>query len=216
MKRTITILLFAVLAIAMMAGATAAFAASGGPEGRRGGPGGCGPGGGGEVTAIDGNTITAENPHGEVTIITTADTEFEVNGKAGSLSDISVGMFVGAHGEKDDDGVVTADRVFAGDEKPERPEGGRRGRGAGGEVTGISGSTITVENPRGEATIVTTADTEFEVNGKAGSLSDISVGMFVGAHGEKDDDGVVTADRVFAGDERPERGPGEGAGPRGQ
>src|SRR5689334_17134875 len=66
------------------------------------------------------------------------------------------------------------------------------GRGAGGQVTAIDGTTITVKNPQGSATIATTASTTFEINGKAGSLSDITIGMFVHADGTKGADGVLT------------------------
>jgi hypothetical protein len=202
MKRMTKYLVLAVLAVVLMGTATIAWAAQGGPEGRRG-PGDRGVGG--EVTSIDGQTIYVENPHGSASIITTDNTEFVVNGEAGSLSDISVGMFAHAPGEKDDNGNVTATRVFASDEAPPHPRDGegRPGRGVGGEVTSIDGQTINVENPRGSASIITTDDTEFVVNDEAGSLSDISVGMFVRAQGEKDDAGNVTATRVCASDEAP-------------
>jgi hypothetical protein len=81
------------------------------------------------------------------------------------------------------------------------------GRGAGGQVTAINGTTITVKPPQGTATlrIATTANTTFVVNGAAGSLSGITVGMFVHAEGTKGTDGVLTATRVSASTTRPER-----------
>ena len=55
------------------------------------------------MTAIDGNTITVENPRGEGTIITNDETKFIVNGEEeGSLADVEVGKFAGAHGEMPD------------------------------------------------------------------------------------------------------------------
>jgi secreted trypsin-like serine protease len=211
MKHMIKYIVLTVLAVVMLGGAAVAFAQTDTPEGFGRGPHGPGGrGGGGEVTEIDGNNIIAENPREQVTIVTTADTQFTVNGESGSLSDIQVGMFVGARGERSDDGTVTAEEVFAGDERPERPDGDRGlKRGAGGEVTEIDGNNIIAENPREQVTIVTTADTQFTVNGESGSLSDIQVGMFVGARGERSDDGTVTAEEVFAGDERPERPDGD-------
>ena len=91
--------------------------------------------------------------------------------------------------------------------------GGPGGRGVGGEVTSIDGLTIHVEDPHGEAAIVTNDSTEFVINGADGSLADIKVGMFVHAQGEKNDDGTFTATRVFASDEQPQR-PDGGQGQR--
>ena len=209
MKQATKFVLFAVLTLALMSSAAIAFAQSGDIQSR--GPGGRGIGG--EVTAIDGNTITVENPRGTGTIVTNGDTQFMVNGEEGNLSDIQVGMFAGAKGEVSEDGTsVTAEMVFAGDERPQR-DGRKGGRGVGGEVTAIDGNTITVENPRGTGTIVTTDDTQFMVNGEEGNLSDIQVGMFVGAKGEMSEDGSsVTASHVFAADELPQRN-SDGQGP---
>jgi len=178
-----------------------------------------GPRVGGEVTAVDGNTIKVDNPRdGEGTIVTNDETEFIVNGEAGRLADVTVGKFVGAHGEMQDDGSILADQVMVHDEAPVPPDGpGRPGRGphVGGEVTSVDGNTIKVENPRdGEGTIVTTDETEFIVNGEAGSLADVVVGKFVGAHGEMQDDDSILADRVMVSDELPERSPGPQDGQR--
>lgn len=222
MKHLLKYLVFTIVTLALLSSAAAVLAA----PGDNGGPGGGGRGRGGEVTAINGATLTVENPRGEATIVTDENTVFTVNDEAGSLGDVSVGMFVRARGETAEDGTFTATQLFASDEQPERPTDGegRRGRGAGGEVTAIDGLTLTVENPRGTATIVTTTETTFTVNGEAGSLSDITVGMFVRARGEKAEDGTVTATDVFASDEAPERptdgegrpGPGGGPGPNDQ
>jgi len=173
---------------------------------------------GGEVTAVNGNIIRVENPRGEGTIVTNDATEFIVNGESGSLADVIVGKFVMAMGEKQDDGSVLADRVKVMDEAPAPPNGpGHPGRGphVGGEVTSVEGKIIKVENPRdGEGSIVTDEETEFIVNGEAGSLADVTVGKFVGATGEMQDDGSILADRVKVIDELPERGAGPKDGQR--
>jgi len=130
MKKYIKYIIGALLIVGILGGAAVAYAAQGVDfEAHRGGPGGPGrgPGVGGEVTAVDGTTITVETPRGEAgTIVTDEETEFIVNGEAGSLADVEVGKFVGAHGEMQDDGSILADRVMVTDElptRPERPEG---------------------------------------------------------------------------------------------
>jgi hypothetical protein len=125
MKRITMFLLFSILAIALLAGVAIVFAQEGPADvqGRHGGPGGRGVGG--EVTSIDGSIIHVKDPRGEAAIVTNDSTEFVVNGAAGSLADIKVGMFVGAQGEKSDDGTFTATRVFASDEQSQRPDGGQ-------------------------------------------------------------------------------------------
>lgn len=222
MKRSIKYLMFGLMLIAMLSSAAVAFAQGG--QGGPGGPGGPGRGAGGEVTAIDGSTIVVTNPHGdEESIVTTDSTEFVVNDETGSLDDIEVGMFVHAEGERDDDGTLTATKVMASDDMPQGPGGpGGPGRGIGGEVTAIDGSTIVITNPHGdEESILTTDSTEFVVNDEAGSLGDITVGMFVCAEGEKDDAGSFTATKVIASDDmpqppdRPDGGQGGPGGPGG-
>jgi len=198
MKRLAKAFTVVAVMITLLGSAVTVMAAHGGPGSR----------GGGEVVAINGDTITVENPRGQLEIVTTAETTFMVNGEVGSLADVQVGMFAGAKGERSDDGTtVTATMIFASDEAPERPDGHRPGRrGVGGEVVAINGDVLTVENPRGEMTIVTTAETTFMVNGEAGSLADIQVGIFAGGKGELNEDGTtVTATTVFASDEAPKR-----------
>ena len=118
MKRITIYIVLGVVALAVLGTVAVAYAHEGGLFGR---------GVGGRVTAIDGNTITVENPHGDTgTIITNNDTQFTVNGEDGSLSDIKEGMFTGARGEMNEDGTqFTATEVIAGDEMPRRGDLGR-------------------------------------------------------------------------------------------
>jgi hypothetical protein len=193
--------LFTTLVLAMASSVLPANAAANAPLH------GPGRGVGGQVTAIDGTTITVKTPQGAATIATTASTTFEIDRKTGSLSDITVGLFVHAEGAKGTDGVLTATRVIASSTAPKGgkpPTGGPKG-GVGGQVTAIDGTTITVKTPQGTATIATTASTTFEVDRKTGSLSDITVGLFVHAEGAKGTDGVLTATRAIASSTRPER-----------
>ena len=70
---------------------------------------------GGEVTAIDGNTITVTGRDGTTgTIHVDGDTTYLVNGDTGALSDISVGSFVVAQGTLRTDGSLDADAVHSG------------------------------------------------------------------------------------------------------
>lgn len=197
MKRFMVILM-AALALVLVGGVTSASAAPGGrgPGRGQGGPGGA-------VTAIGTNSITVNSPRGATTITTTASTTYQVNGAAASLSDIQVGMYVRAEGTAGTNNSFTATRVIANTEKPAQP--GRPGRGTGGDATAIDGSTITITTPRGTLKIVTSASTTYQVNGVAGSLSDIKVGMFVCAEGTTASDGTITATRVIASDTKPTR-----------
>lgn len=83
---------------------------------------------GGEVTAINGSTITVTRRDGSTgTIDVSADTTYTVNGNGASLADVKVGMFLVAEGTLDDDGSLSATNVHAG-EKGFGP-GGRGGHG---------------------------------------------------------------------------------------
>ena len=71
---------------------------------------------GGEVTAVDGSTITVEGRDGETATITVnGDTEYQVNGDDATLADVEVGMVLVAEGSDNGDGSITATRVRAAD-----------------------------------------------------------------------------------------------------
>src|SRR5262249_45911860 len=87
---------------------------------------------------------------------------------------------------------------------------------AGGEVTAVSGSTITVKDRDGNSvTIKVTGSTTYDVAGATAKLSDIKVGMFLVAEGTKSSDGSLTATSVRAGDHGGPGGRGFGHGPDG-
>jgi hypothetical protein len=70
---------------------------------------------GGEVTAINGNTLTVTQRDGTTaTIHLDADTTYRVNGAAGTLSDIKVGSIVMAEGTLQADGSLDAAAVRIG------------------------------------------------------------------------------------------------------
>jgi Domain of unknown function (DUF5666) len=81
---------------------------------------------GGEVTAVDGSTVTVTlRDDTAATVNIGSDANIVVNGDAATLADIKVGMVLVAEGTKNDDGSLTATRVKAGD-------AGLRGDGFGG------------------------------------------------------------------------------------
>ena len=79
----------------------------------------------GEVTAIDGNTLTITQPGGTTaTVHVDGATTYRVNGATGSLSDIKVGSIVAAEGTQRADGSLDAAAVRSG-------FGDKSGRGPG-------------------------------------------------------------------------------------
>jgi len=84
----------------------------------------------GQVTAIDGNTITVTQPGGTTaTIHVDGSTTYQVNGAAGALSDVKVGSFIAAEGTQRTDGSLDAAAVRTGDRGVKGPgfPGGRHG-----------------------------------------------------------------------------------------
>lgn len=151
------------------------------------------------ITAISGSNLSLETADGWTrTITVNSDTTFEKAGETIALSDLEVGDQVRFRQTKQDDGSYTIDSVAV-----VLPH-------VGGEVTAISGSTITVEQRDGtSATINVTADTTYVVDGdEDAALSDIAVGDFVVAEGTENSDGSLTASRVGSGHMHFHRGPG--------
>jgi hypothetical protein len=81
---------------------------------------------GGQVTAVDGSTITIELRGGTTaTVNVGSDANVVVNGDAAAVGDIKVGMLLVAEGTENGDGSLDATRVRAGDFR-------HRGDGFGG------------------------------------------------------------------------------------
>ena len=71
---------------------------------------------GGEVTEIDGSTITVEGRDGTSSTITVnGDTTYQVNGDDAALADVEVGMVLIAEGTENADGSLTATEIKAAD-----------------------------------------------------------------------------------------------------
>jgi uncharacterized protein DUF5666 len=166
-----------------------------------GGPGvrGFGHGFGGiTVTAISGNDIALETVDGWTRTITVdSGTTYSKSGDTIALADLEVGDEIAFRQTREDDGAFTIDAIVV---IPPH---------AGGEVTAVNGSTITLQGRDGStATVTVTSDTSFEVNGDDATLADVKVGMFLVAEGTENADGSLTATDVKAAD--PDSFPGPG------
>ncbi len=170
---------------------------------------------GGKVTAISGSTITIQDRQGATQAIhTSASTTVQRAGQAASLGDIVVGAQIGAEGTKNSDGSLNAEVI-----QIVLPR-------AGGQIKSVSGSTITVTDPRGASTttIHVTASTRYVTvtmgsNGPtqtASSLSALKAGVYIGAEGTKNSDGSLTAEVVTIMPNPPTGRPGPIGGPAGK
>jgi Domain of unknown function (DUF5666) len=155
-----------------------------------GGPGGGphrGPGRGAlTVSGVTGQTITAKRPDGtSVTITVSSSTTYTRAGKTVSLSAISAGETIQVMGQRKSDGSITATRVDI-----VLPQ-------ADGQVTSISGSTITIKDHQGASQVIhTSASTTVRRAGKSASLSDIAKGAQISAVGTKNSDGSLNAEAI--------------------
>jgi hypothetical protein len=162
------------------------------------------------ISAIDGSSLSLKTDDGwSRTITVGSSTTITKGGATISVGDLSVGDQIRFAQEKATDGSysITAVHVVL-------PT-------VGGEVTAISGNTITVTGRDGTTgTIHVDGDTTYEVNGTSGkALSDVTVGSFIIAEGTLRTDGSLDADAVHSGfrgmhdGDRPGRGfpgmPGE-------
>lgn len=163
-------------------------------NGLGGGPGergGFGHGFGGiTITAISGSDLSLATADGWTRTITVdSGTTYSKSGTTMTLADLAVGDEIAFRQTHETDGSWTIDSVAV---IPPH---------AGGQVTAVTGSTITVDQKDGTSvTISVTADTTYQVNGAAASLADIKVGMFLVAEGTENGASSLTATDVRAGD----------------
>jgi hypothetical protein len=158
-------------------------------------------GGGITITAISGNSISLATDDGWARTITVdSGTTYEKGDATIALADLKVGDEVLFRETHEADGSWTIDAIHV-----VLPR-------AGGQVTKISGSTITLQDRDGTTSTVTVdGQTTFTVNGASAKLADVKVGMFLVAEGTRNGDGSLTATVVRAGD----RGAFMGRGGRG-
>ena len=142
------------------------------------------------ITAVNGSSISLETVDGWTrTITVTGDTKLTKDGDDIALSDLEVGDHIRFRQTVDDTGnwTVTAIAVIS--------------PSVFGQVTAVNGDSITLSQPDGSTvTVHVDSSTEFTVGGETGkALSDVEVGMIVGASGEQNSDGSLDAARVRAG-----------------
>lgn len=177
---------------------------------------------GGAVTSVSGSTITVRDAKGTThTIHTSAATTVERAGQASSLSAITTGAQIRAEGGKNSDGSLNAEAI-----EIVLPH-------AHGQVSAVSGSTITLKDPRGAQTVtihvgaatryVTVAMGSNGPTESASSLGAVKSGVHLDVEGTKNSDGSINAEVVRilpappAGAHGPNSGPHDGpnGGPMG-
>lgn len=138
------------------------------------------------VSGVNGQSITTKDASGAtVTVKVSSSTQYTRLGKTVSLSAITVGETIRVGGTRNSDGSITASRVDI--EVPSY----------GGQVTAISGSTITIHDPRGTShTIHTSTSTTVERADATSTVSAIAVGDQIIASGAKNSDGSLNAEQI--------------------
>jgi len=153
-----------------------------------------GPGTGGTITAITGNSITLKTRDGQTAQVNVTDqTRFRKGREDAKLGDLKVGDMVFVRGELKD-GVWQAEVVA------ERPEGGM-GMGMGGpgsnfrenlgktfivgEITAMNGTQLTIQRPDGVSqNIAVDENTSFRKDSESVTLADLKVGDHIFGRGE--------------------------------
>jgi hypothetical protein len=153
------------------------------------------PGVHGKVTAITGTDITVQDQKDTSAthvIHTSASTTFTRAGQTSSLSAVTVGGAVSAVGTQNSDGSLQAEAV-----RIELPQ-------AGGQITAINGTTVTVQDRKGTQTIHLSDSTKitsvtFGTSGPTetpATVSDLKVGVEIRSEGTLASDGSLNAEVV--------------------
>lgn len=160
------------------------------------------------ITAISGSSISLETVDGWTRTITVSDdTAITVDGETAALGDLEVGDRIRFRQTANDDGSYSVTAIAVVQDA------------VVGQVTAIGNDSLTLSAPDGSSvTVNVDGSTTFTVAGEDGkALSDVEVGMIVGAAGELNDDGSLDATSVRAGSiwQGMGRGFGPGRGERG-
>lgn len=155
----------------------------------------------GSISALTATSVTLTDPSGTVTTYTLA-SGFTVTKDhvAATVADLAVGQRVEA--QLTAAGSTTINSIDI-DVAPafghDGPNGDHPDAGpvAGGQVTAINGSTITVTDPHGNTdTITVDGTTTYTFNNAAGNLGEVTVGSYVFAQGTATGAGALTATSV--------------------
>ena len=125
------------------------------------------------ITAISGSKLSLKTDDGWTrTITVTADTKVTKGGQAIAVGDLEVGDTIRFAQQRNDDGTYTITAIVVPTPK------------TGGEVTAISGSSMTLKRRNGDTQTVTlTGSTQYKVGGADGTKSDVKVGSKVTVQG---------------------------------
>jgi hypothetical protein len=157
---------------------------------------GRGAGVGGQITAIEGSTVTLETfSGGSVKVKITSATRFMKDREEAKRSDFKPGDRVFVSGEQDKDGVWSAQMVRgrsggggfshgpARDGAPEKPEDNGRSYILG-EVTKIDGTKLTIRKPDNTEQVIEVDDeTSFRNGRESATFADVKIGDFVRGQG---------------------------------
>jgi len=149
----------------------------------------------GQVAAIEGDTLLVTTPSGtQQRFVTGEATRFRIGGaRDPSLEDVDVGDYVGAWGERNEDGDLVASVVIV-----VPAELAQRRFVVQGQVLAVEGLTIAVDTGGGERLVVTDESTRFIIPGvEDPGIEDVSVGDPLLALGRPDEEGNLRA-RVVA------------------
>jgi hypothetical protein len=177
---------------------------------------------GGQITAIEGATITLQTFRGEVAKVNvTSSTRLTKDRNPATLSDFKVGDRVFAPGEQGKDGVWTAQALI------QRAAAGSRGAGGAppkpedngksyifGEIAKIDGTKLTIRKPDNTEQIIEVDDgTSFRNGRESVTLVDVKIGDFVRGPGALKN-GIFVPEELNAGRNRgarPGSAPPDGA-----
>jgi Domain of unknown function (DUF5666) len=133
---------------------------------------------GGKVTAVTSSSITVQNPFGTTTYTIDGSTTFTNDGVSATAADVTVGEHVRI--TLASPYSTTATNVNVDTRRPDfaGPDGARPPF-TGGDVTAVSSTSITVQNPSGTTTFTIDGSTTFTKDGASATAADVTVGSRV-------------------------------------
>jgi len=154
-----------------------------------------GPGVGGTITAISGNSITIKTMDGKTAQVNVTDqTKFRKDREDAKLADLKVGDGVMVRGQQGSDGVWQAEMIGT---RSAGEMGGQFREGLGkkfimGEIKSINGTQLEIARPDGVTqTISVDENTSFKKDNESITLADFKVGDHVFGRGEMKNDVFV-------------------------